>query len=558
MSTGHEKGIIDYTVDNLPNKPSDDWTKFSGVYPDPANTTNTTGTDKEPQPAAPAQTSSVPPPPEMTQLSQSPPLMSTVTDTTPVMTEVNPGMPPLPETPPQPSPPTDGDMPLPDASSPSPKSSGILKRVLIIGILLIILFVVGFAGFKVIGMLTQQKQPITLTYWGLWEDDQVLLQIIEEYKKTHPNVNIVYSKQTPKQYRVRLQNAINKSEGPDLFRFHNTWVPMLSKELQPAGKTGYSPDEFKQTFYPVTYSDLVSSGKVYGVPLMIDGLGLYYNEDLLRAAGVTPPTTWEEFREAALALTVKDEDGKIITAGTALGTANNVEHFSDVIALMMLQNKADLKNPTSDVAADALSFYRLFAEPGNNVWDDTLDNSILAFASGKVAMIFAPSWQVFTIRQLNPDPEFKFQIIPVPQLAGDTVTWASYWVEGVSSKSKHPDEAWEFLKYLSGKETMVNFYTEVTKLDGRPFGEPYSRVDLAPVIINDPYVGAYIRQAQTAQSFFLSSRTYDEGINDRMIQYVTDAVNSTAQGASANAALETMAKGFSQVLSDFDYTTPTP
>jgi multiple sugar transport system substrate-binding protein len=387
---------------------------------------------------------------------------------------------------------------------------------------------------------------VTITYWGLWENEAQLTGVIAEYKKTHPNIEVVYSKQSPKQYRERLQNALARGEGPDLFRFHNTWVPMLQADLAPAGPTGYSSSDFQQTFYPVANADLVIGGRVYGAPLMFDGLGLYYNEDLLRAAGVTPPTTWEEFRQAALTLTVKNETGAIVTAGAALGTATNIEHFSDILAVMMLQNGADLKHPAAKEAQDALSFYRLFAERPNNVWDETLDNSILAFANGRVAFIFAPSWQVMAVRQINPN--LKFQVIPIPQLPGTNVTWASYWVEGVSSKSKHQAEAWEFLKYLTSKETMVALYTEVTKDPTRPFGEPYSRIDLAQTIINDPYVGAYVRQAQTAQSFFLASKTYDNGINDLMIKYLEDAVNSLNKGVSVDAALQTAAQGFTQVL----------
>jgi multiple sugar transport system substrate-binding protein len=287
---------------------------------------------------------------------------------------------------------------------------------------------------------------------------------------------------------------------------------------------------------------------------MIDGLGLYYNEDLLRSAGVTPPTSWEEFRQATLSLTVKDQSGQIVTAGAALGTTGNVEHFSDILAVMMLQNGADLKNPVSNEAQQALSFYHLFAEKPNNVWDETLDNSILAFANGKVAFLFAPSWQAFTIKETN--PQLKFQIIPIPQLPGTNVTWASYWAEGVSSKSTHKDEAWDFLKFLSSKDSLVKLHTEEAKT--RAFGEPYSRVDLAQTLINDPLVGAYIRQAPTAQSFFLSSRTYDNGINDRMIKYLEDAVNSLTRSVSPQAALQTAAQGFAQVLSSFGFATAAP
>lgn len=529
-------------MDNLPKKSGNDWSAFSGKYP-----TDKGATTPPPAVGGPTSSAGVTPPKTATTPVSPPPPPSPEPFAKP-QTNTIPGTPtPAPT---EASPFIVGAQPVPT----KPASGGGIRRIILFLLLLVILVGAGGLIYKVVGGLLFKNQPVTLTYWGLWEDEQILRPVLDEYKKIHPNIEIVYSRQSHKQYRERLQAAINRGEGPDIFRFHNTWVPMLSAELAPADKTGYTAAEFGQTFYPVAVKDLVVGGKVYGVPLMIDGLGLYYNEDLLRAAGVTPPSSWEDFRKSALTLTVKDQSGQIVTAGTALGTANNVEHFSDIVTLMFLQNGASPKNPTSKEAQEALSFYRLFAEKPNNVWDGTMDNSITAFATGKVAMIFAPSWQAFTIKQTNPN--LKFQIIPVPQLPGTTITWASYWVEGVSSKSKHQSEAWEFLKFLSSKDSLVTMYTEAAKDKSRMFGEPYSRIDLAQTVVNDPLVGTYVRQAPTAQSFFLSSRTYDNGINDRMIKYLEDAVNSLDKGVSIDAALQTVAAGFSQVLSNFGYSAP--
>ena len=567
-------------MDNLPKNPNDDLTAYTGTYPDEktngagnmsaavnaadlsqaAATTPTPNVGPGPVLVTePVASDAVSTPGEVAQAVQSPQTQNAADPFTAPLTQ--PYQPPAPDPTKgaftatfagvEPTPPTAPVNPFTYSAPPSgPKGNGMKRTLVIIGVI-IVLLVVGFGAFNLVGRLLTQNKPIVLNYWGLWENDQLLVPLVQEYQKTHPNIQIVYTKQSVKQYRERLQAQIGRGEGPDIFRFHNTWVPMLREDLSPAGKTGYAVDEFKQTFYPVAAQDLILGGQVYGVPLMIDGLGLYYNEDLLRSAGVTPPTSWEQFRQAAITLTVKDKTGQIITSGAALGVTNNIEHFSDILAAMMLQNGADLKKPTGAEAQQALSFYHLFAEKPNNVWDETLDNSILAFANGKVAFMFAPSWEAFTIAQTN--PQLKFKIIPIPQLPGTNVTWASYWVEGVSSKSTHKDEAWQFLKFLSAKDSLVKLYSEEAKI--RAFGEPYSRVDLGSTIANDPLVGAYIRQAPTAQSYFLASRTFDNGINDRMSKYLEDAVNSLSRGVSAQAALETTAQGFNQVLANFGFAT---
>lgn len=327
---------------------------------------------------------------------------------------------------------------------------------------------------------------------------------------------------------------------------------MLKSELSPAPATFMTAAEFGTTFYPVASADLVGGQMIYGAPLMFDGLGLYYNEDLLAAAGVKPPTTWPELLEIVPRLTVKTET-QIQQSAIALGTTGNVENFSDIVGLMMMQNGARLTTPTGKEAEDTLLFYRKFANPSDPVytWNETMDNSIYAFAMGKAAMILAPSWRAFDVKQINANLHFK--IAPVPQLPGNTVNWASYWAGGVSAKSKNQAAAWIFLKYLTSRDTVTKLYAEEAKT--RLFGEPYARADLGSTLTADPYVGTFIQQASTAKSFPLASRTFDNGINDKLIKYLTDAVNAVGQGTAPSSALQTAASGFSQVLTSYGITT---
>lgn len=421
------------------------------------------------------------------------------------------------------------------------------RRIRMAGVFLIVIAVLLLGGRYVFGLMAAGKE-VTIVYWGLWENDSNVRSILNDFESTHPKIKVTYVKQSHRQYRERLQAAIARGEGPDVFRFHNTWVPMLNRDLSLVPTEVMSASTFLSSFYPVASGDLVAGSSIYGIPLMIDGLGLYYNEDLFATAGVSVPTTWNDVLEVTPKLTVRNESG-IVTSAIALGTAGNVEHFSDIVATMILQNGAKLTNLKSKEAAEALIFYRKFAEPSDPVytWNESLDNSIAAFANGRVAMILAPSWRAFDIKQINPN--LRFNIAPIPQLPGNTVTWASYWVEGVSAKSRSPKQAWEFVSFLTSKETATKFYTEVSK--SRLFGEPYARVELGTGLEVDPLVGAYIKQAKTAKSFPLASRTFDNGVNDKLIKYLEDAINSLGTGNAPGAALETAQAGFMQVLSTY-------
>jgi len=424
------------------------------------------------------------------------------------------------------------------------------KRILMILVFILLALGLVAGGKFVLGFLAGSKE-VTISYWGLWENDANVRSVITDFEVKNPKIKVSYVKQSPRQYRERLSAAIARGEGPDVFRFHNTWVAMLAGDLAVVPKTVMTPTEFSSTFYPVAKNDLVAGNAIYGVPMMTDGLGLYINEDLFAKAGASTPVTWEDVLTIVPKLTVKT-DSTITTSAIALGTTGNVENWSDILALMMLQNGANLVNLQGKEAEETLLFYRKFADPVDPMytWNETLDNSIYAFAIGKVAMILAPSWRAFDIKQIR--PELRFKIIPAPQLPGNTVSWASYWVEGVSNKSKMQPQAFIFLKYITSREVVTKLYSEAAKT--RLFGEVYARTDLGATIEADPFAGAYAKQAKTAKSFPLASRTFDNGLNDKLIKYLEDAVNSVAAGSAPSAALITAASGFRQILSQYGLT----
>lgn len=484
-------------------------------------------------------------------------------ETTPAEEETAPPVPPavLPEAPVSEEPPSATLSPEEPAPTGPPgpvqafhveKKSplGAIKRILplVLGLILVVGLV--FLIIKVGLPRFRKSEEITLTYWGLWEPESVMRQVIADWNEDNPNVKIEYSMQSKLQYRERVQSALARGEGPDIFRYHVTWLPMLRNQLDSVSTEVMSSSQFEATFYPVAAENLRFGTDYLGIPLEIDTLALFYNKDIFQTAGKTPPTTWDELRRVAIELTTYDESGRIQTSGVALGTTNNVEHWSDILGLMMLQNEADLTNPTGLLTEDALNFYTVFNRE-DRVWDLTLPNSMLAFANGDVAMYFGFSWDVFEIKNINPDLEFG--IVEAPQLAGTDISWASFWVEGVNNRGEHKKEAWEFLEYLSSEETLTKLYQAQSQL--RLFGEPYSRVEMADQARTNPLVAPFADQAPQAETWYLCSRTYDNGINDKMIDYFKDAVNAVNANEDPGDALETAASGVSQLLSQYDLST---
>ena len=85
------------------------------------------------------------------------------------------------------------------------------------------------------------------------------------------------------------------------------------------------------------------------------------------------------------------------------------------------------------------------------------------------------------------------------------------------------------------------------------FGEPYPRQDMESLLKDHPIIGSTVIGAKTAQTWFLQSRTWDgpTGINSQINKYFEDAVNLVDTGKEAKMALEPVAQGVIQVLSQY-------
>ncbi|MDE2589214.1 MAG: carbohydrate ABC transporter substrate-binding protein, partial [Patescibacteria group bacterium] len=175
----------------------------------------------------------------------------------PPVSQVVPSIPPKPamaQFPPKPSAPSDSE---------DNHSIGTLIMIgagllfaLIIAVTLIVFIFSKFGG--------KSNKTVTLEYWGLWEDSGVMQSVISDFERQNPMIKVQYVKEDPKEYADRLLTHIQQGDGPDIFRFHNSWTPMFLSVLSPLTQDTMSAKEFATIFYPVAQQDLVKNGAIYG------------------------------------------------------------------------------------------------------------------------------------------------------------------------------------------------------------------------------------------------------------------------------------------------------
>ena len=463
-------------------------------------------------------------------------------------------------------------VPKPVISSSPLKNRKFNKNYIFIGIgLLVIALIFIIIKFLIPAIKGKNATVVTLNYWGLWEDSGVMSSLISEFETKNPTIKINYIKSDKTDYRSRLAGRLAKDpdteQVPDIFRIHSSWLPMFSGDLAAVPAATVTNLELDKDFYDVYKNDLKTGTSYYAIPLMYDGLALFYNKDLIQKGGVEIPKSWWDLQTAAAKLTVRDDQGNIQIAGVAMGLTDNVDHWSDIIGLLLKQNGADLLIGTTDNDAkikDVISYYTNFSTK-YKTWDETLPNSTELFAQGKLAFYFAPSWRVFNIEDLN--PSLNFEITNVPQLPtlqniSDTsnsssanltnIQWATYWAEAVNVKSKHQKEAWKFLEFLASKDSLQKMYAAESQV--RSFGEIYPRLSLASLITTNSKIKPFIQAAPNAESGYLASNTYDSGLNTEMSKYFGDAINAMLQSNSDTAAIMTTLKsGLTQLIQKYSH-----
>lgn len=376
-------------------------------------------------------------------------------------------------------------------------------------------------------------RPVTLEYWTVYEDVAMLRQFASEYKQAHPFVTINIRQVRYDEFDSLFTNALADDVGPDMVSLHAHWMNKYQPRLAPMPSsvrvaqvsvegeyrqetvitlnnyTMPTPRSIQTDYVSTVAEDAIIAGDVYGLPLSMDTMALYYNKDLLDRAGVaTPPTTWEEFMDAVQETTTFGADGRIIQSGVALGTGNNIDNAADIFALLMQQRNSPVTNGRSVTLAnnikqlrqnhpafEVLRFYTDFAQPTKEVysWNTEKGNAFDAFVQGQSAFYLGYAFDAERIAARA--PQMTVEVVSLPQLDPTRpANIANYWLQSVVKKSEHQNVAWDFIRYAT-TERNTKRYVDATALPS-PL-----RVHIAEQA-EDPILEPFVTQMLTAKNWY--------------------------------------------------------
>lgn len=314
------------------------------------------------------------------------------------------------------------------------------------------------------GCAAPDAGTIRFATWGSVDEVALLKPLLAEFGRAHPEtpVELVH---VPDGYFQKLPVMVASGQMPDVL-FLNNWNlpayasaealadlgPWLEKDAELAAS-----DFFSQGLDAMRYQ-----GKLYALPRDLSNLVVYVNTDRLKEAGrALPEASWtlDEMRALARSLT-RDTDGD--GALDAFGISFDKRPLfwmpyvwsagGDMFSADLTRNT--LAEPEAIAALQAYADTQRGLQAAPN--ETQTGNAPMAqlFAQGKLAMFVSGRWSVPGFRK---NLTFNWDVLPFPRgKAGSVVDVdASGWA--IARSSRHPEAAWELVKFLASRKSSETF-----------------------------------------------------------------------------------------------------
>jgi multiple sugar transport system substrate-binding protein len=289
------------------------------------------------------------------------------------------------------------------------------------------------------------ETDLTLLGWASSQsEDTRLNEVVGNFNTSNEQFNATFN--PVPEYDAALQTALAGTP-PDLFYVNADAFPNLANQgaLAVVGDAVENPDDFYQPMLQAFTYD----GQLMGVPKDFSVLALVYNQAIMDEAGLSAPTTWDEFRSSLQTL---------VDAGQPPACIDSTIDRWGVFALQAGGNFLSEDRQTamfnSEPMKEGLTFYTDLVADGLALPPGQLDSGWCgeAFGTGRASMTIEGNWIVPFLGDSFPDVQWG--AAPLPAGPAGQGTWAFTAAYGFSPKSANPDGSRALLGYLTGTDGM--------------------------------------------------------------------------------------------------------
>ena len=303
----------------------------------------------------------------------------------------------------------------------------------------------------------KSDEKVTISY-ACWDSNQAKLiqQIADEFEKENPNIKIDIQVNGWDDYWTGLEAAGTVGSLPDTFWMHSNNIYYYGSNDQLLDLTDYieKSDKVDLENYPEGLNEIYNiDGKQYAIPKDYDTIALWYNKTLFDEAGLAYPDdtwTWDTMKEAARKLT-KDDGSQY---GFCAGLHNQEGYYNFVYQNGGKIISEDRKESgyNDEKTIQGIEEYFSYVKEGLSpeIYDDQARAE--AMQNGLCAMGLFGSWNLsgFAATDFMKD-NFDCAVLPSANDGGRATIFNGLG-NAIAATTKHPDEAWKWVEYLSSKE----------------------------------------------------------------------------------------------------------
>jgi multiple sugar transport system substrate-binding protein len=410
------------------------------------------------------------------------------------------------------------------------------------------------AGVLLLGLSTlgTAQQQTTITYWQYFFESKVKLvdTLVQQFQSQNPGIRVVHEHFPYDAYNQKVASAVPAGAGPDVINLFYGWLPLYvgSGYLQSLPADAFPVAELEREFVPMLRNSKLD-GKYWALPTAVRSLALFYNDDMLRAAGIArPPVTWDEFVTAAERMTQRDAAGRLTAQGFGVAPGGQDHHLLREVLFRQwgaAPYSPDGKRVTYNTpqGADALKWYTDLITrskvgavdffPGDNGYRNS-------FIAGRTGMIVDGSFAIAGIRR-GTRAQWGVTQLPRRGVGGEPANFGSYWVHGLTVRAAGPkrDAAIKWLKFLVSEPVQRMWLEQVGEL-------PSNRRLIGDAkLTGDNIFGPFISGLGYSRATFFVDESAQR-------QVLVDAVNEVVINNKApKTALDEAAAKEQKVLTDY-------
>ncbi len=311
--------------------------------------------------------------------------------------------------------------------------------------------------------LIGHSAPTELTYWDfLGGGDGVRMkQIVAQFNQSQNDIHVTESTLTwGEPFYTKVHTAVVAGQTPDVMTYHLSHFPagISAKDLRPItneelAMVGLKPSDFQASL--VERSQEVSqkygqTDQLFGVPLDIHTLVLYYNKTALQKAGLLgadgKPANLDSADALTKLLSTAKQKNHLIPLAMSTNSADPASLWRVWYTLFRQQGGDFVKDNQltfADVDNQGLKALQLVADwskQGLVPKNTTYPSMVALFTAGRSTFMVNGNWEVPTLVDLQKQGKlgFEYGIMAFPKLYENQKTWADSHQLAIPNNTKSP------------------------------------------------------------------------------------------------------------------------